>query len=140
MAQDEPGLGTGLGQGQCLSSGCCSKYTIDWVALKTSIYCSRFWRLGISLMQDQGIKVLGDLVSDEGLLSGLQMAVCLSVSWVAESGESKHTVMLLPVRALIPFVWAPPVWTQSPPQSRSEERRVGKECVSTCRSRWSPYH
>src|SRR3546814_17525593 len=31
----------------------------------------------------------------------------------------------------------------SPPDSRasrSEERRVGKECVSTCRSRWSPYH
>src|SRR3546814_13116275 len=24
--------------------------------------------------------------------------------------------------------------------SRSEERRVGKDCVSTCRSRWSPYH
>src|SRR3546814_5169265 len=31
----------------------------------------------------------------------------------------------------------------SPPHRpgwRSEERRVGKECVSTCRSRWSPYH
>src|SRR3546814_10038774 len=31
-----------------------------------------------------------------------------------------------------------------PPQEmrrlRSEERRVGKECVSTCRSRWWPYH
>src|SRR3546814_13637533 len=26
------------------------------------------------------------------------------------------------------------------PAWRSEERRVGKECVSTCRSRWSPYH
>src|SRR3546814_13171227 len=26
------------------------------------------------------------------------------------------------------------------PHCRSEERRVGKECVSTCRSRWSPYH
>src|SRR3546814_13762610 len=26
------------------------------------------------------------------------------------------------------------------PSFRSEERRVGKECVSTCRSRWSPYH
>src|SRR3546814_4222392 len=25
-------------------------------------------------------------------------------------------------------------------QERSEERRVGKQCVSTCRSRWSPYH
>src|SRR3546814_18202646 len=42
-----------------------------------------------------------------------------------------------------------PVWTSSrirsverPAQAsaRSEERRVGKECVSTCRSRWSPYH
>ena len=28
-----------------------------------------------------------------------------------------------------------PMW-----RGRSEERRVGKECVSTCRSRWSPYH
>src|SRR3546814_10925768 len=27
-----------------------------------------------------------------------------------------------------------------PRSARSEERRVGKECVSTCRSRWSPYH
>src|SRR3546814_18535254 len=27
-----------------------------------------------------------------------------------------------------------------PDHARSEARRVGKECVSTCRSRWSPYH
>ena len=26
------------------------------------------------------------------------------------------------------------------PRERSEERRVGKECASMCRSRWSPYH
>src|SRR3546814_11828234 len=26
------------------------------------------------------------------------------------------------------------------PRNRSEERRVGKECVSTCSSRWWPYH
>ena len=25
-------------------------------------------------------------------------------------------------------------------EQRSEERRVGKECTMTCRSRWSPYH
>ena len=25
-------------------------------------------------------------------------------------------------------------------RSRSEERRVGKECIPPCRSRWSPYH
>src|SRR3546814_7802349 len=30
--------------------------------------------------------------------------------------------------------------TGKDPPIRSEERRVGKECVSTCRSRWSPYH
>src|SRR3546814_9675798 len=30
--------------------------------------------------------------------------------------------------------------SSSPRAPRSEERRVGKECVSTCRSRWSPYH
>src|SRR3546814_16684783 len=28
----------------------------------------------------------------------------------------------------------------APVLDRSEARRVGKECVSTCRSRWSPYH
>src|SRR3546814_2075070 len=37
-----------------------------------------------------------------------------------------------------------PAEPTSPPgptlRGRSEERRVGKECVSTCRSRWSPYH
>src|SRR3546814_5251199 len=44
---------------------------------------------------------------------------------------------------------APPAWqpVAAPSRqlrgsrgSRSEERRVGKECVSTCRYRWSPYH
>src|SRR3546814_16755074 len=35
--------------------------------------------------------------------------------------------------------WDGPYW-YSLRNPRSEERRVGKECVSTCRSRWSPYH
>src|SRR3546814_1383840 len=34
----------------------------------------------------------------------------------------------------------PGLTNRSPLLARSEERRVGKECVSTCRSRWSPYH
>src|SRR3546814_2112719 len=45
------------------------------------------------------------------------------------------------------FVYPPqpflPVAVDDGPQQpifRSEERSVGKECVSTCRSRWSPYH
>src|SRR3546814_14484253 len=37
----------------------------------------------------------------------------------------------------LPGSQAPAAWLQ---YLRSAERRVGKECVSTCRSRWSPYH
>src|SRR3546814_7463154 len=42
--------------------------------------------------------------------------------------------------ALAPFAarMGPLPWSRWLPDS-SEERRVGKECVSTCRSRWSPY-
>src|SRR3546814_3237599 len=32
------------------------------------------------------------------------------------------------------------IFDEAPDDARSEERRVGKEWVSTCRSRWSPYH
>src|SRR3546814_9865832 len=35
---------------------------------------------------------------------------------------------------------AAPTGPPSSRSGRSEERRVGKECVSTCRYRWSPYH
>ena len=38
-----------------------------------------------------------------------------------------------------PYVDAIQAVTKAP-ITRSEERRVGKECVSLCRSRWSPYH
>src|SRR3546814_20218884 len=45
---------------------------------------------------------------------------------------------------LLPFLLAAGAFTllyaAVPARARSEERRVGKECVSTCRSRWSPYH
>src|SRR3546814_16315826 len=52
------------------------------------------------------------------------------------------TVILLPVatqineNAVIPGVSR----ARDPQGSRSEERRVGQECVRTCRSRWSPSH
>src|SRR3546814_8117711 len=45
------------------------------------------------------------------------------LEWVSWDGAPMAVCLLLLVTAL-----------------RSEERRVGKECVSTCRSRWSPYH
>src|SRR3546814_20617183 len=42
-------------------------------------------------------------------------------------------IILLPA---VTMIMVPLVWIGM----RSEERRVGKECVSTCRSRWSPFH
>src|SRR3546814_20274732 len=47
-----------------------------------------------------------------------------------KSGGIAHRITLSPLILLPPRDWL----------IRSEERRVGKECVSTCRSRWSPYH
>src|SRR3546814_1721585 len=41
---------------------------------------------------------------------------------------------------LSPGPCGPIIPTCSTGPCRSEERRVGKECVSPCRSRWSPYH
>ena len=32
------------------------------------------------------------------------------------------------------------LYIENPKDARSEERRVGKECLRLCRSRWSPYH
>src|SRR3546814_20453595 len=57
----------------------------------------------------------------------------VSVAEVAPTPES--------VRAeLVEAPSLPSEEKSSPSTSRSEERRVGKECVRTCRSRWSPYH
>src|SRR3546814_1089730 len=58
---------------------------------------------------------------------------------------SPSTVQMLPpsLAAGVSVVRRPTAERRSrwrPPADRSEERRVGKECVSTCRSRWSPYY
>src|SRR3546814_16672696 len=45
-----------------------------------------------------------------------------------------------PCRNKMRLSTALPLRNLAAPASRSEERRVGKRCVSTCRSRWSPYH
>src|SRR3546814_15618656 len=44
------------------------------------------------------------------------------------------------VQRVLPETGKPGYAVEVPEDARSEERSVGKECVSTCRSRWSPYH
>src|SRR3546814_5077140 len=53
-----------------------------------------------------------------------------TAAWVADRQQRAGDVPL-------PTRWR---FDISHSDGRSEERRVGKECVSTCRSRWSPYH
>src|SRR3546814_13128449 len=64
----------------------------------------------------------------------LMMALKLASLAQGASGVRPETVALLEAmlgQGLTPVVPSP---------GRSEERRVGKECVSTCRYRWSPFH
>src|SRR3546814_4214631 len=65
------------------------------------------------------------------LVTGVQ--TCALPIWLRTSGPPRPPEQALHAPARLQ--------PSSPPRGgRSEERRVGKECVSTCRSRWSPYH
>src|SRR3546814_9070421 len=59
--------------------------------------------------------------------------------WTARNIAAHPQPRPLAIRARAPKA-APPFPRRPNGMSRSEERRVGKECVSTCRSRWWPYH
>src|SRR3546814_14525809 len=47
---------------------------------------------------------------------------------------------IVTITLFMPQEYVGPVMSLCMVKRGSEERRVGKECVSTCRSRWSPYH
>src|SRR3546814_13198651 len=63
-------------------------------------------------------------------------------SWIILSGDVEQLEPVrAAVRALVEAIVGPSTDEAAPDRVRaasSEERRVGKECVSTCRSRWSP--
>src|SRR3546814_13700955 len=66
-----------------------------------------------------------DVVEELAIARARQLFDCEFVNVQPHSGAQANQCVLL---ALLP------------PGDRSEERRVGKECVSLCRSRCSPYH
>ena len=72
----------------------------------------------------------GDVPLVAGIFYGIKPAVAAIVLQAVHRIGSKS--LRNPAKAPVPWAVAA--------TSRSEERRVGKECVQPCRSRWSPYH
>src|SRR3546814_14824551 len=80
----------------------------------------------------------GDMeLSDEVLVLACRRGD--AVAWEALSARYRGLIYTIGRRAGLGREQAADV-CQNVFAIRSEERRVGKECVSTCRSRWSPYH
>src|SRR3546814_19393284 len=104
--------------------------------------------------------LFGDSITSLSPLQAVQLAASLNTlsrGWACRSSVSKH--LAHPRPSIRPFdklkacsartedgdsPLLKPVPRSPAPgprrRGRSEERRVGKECVSTCRYRWSPYH
>src|SRR3546814_12587595 len=76
------------------------------------------------------------LYENEGLTDALFRTFLV---YVASSPRPAHE-LLRPTRSSLDEPYAREFIGMTTIPVRSEERRVGKECVSTCRSRWSPYH
>src|SRR3546814_18840425 len=88
-------------------------------------------------VSDDAIRLVGFATAEERdwfrLLTSVQgvgSRVALAIP-SALTGDELHRAIASGDKAMV---------ARSQGVGRSEERRVGKECVSTCRSRWSPYH
>src|SRR3546814_21054604 len=97
---------------------------------------------GVIQMKQPELKLFG-LVDHSSEFSNAEDTV---TSWKTWYGA--YYYKLIPVRSARDDYYVLLGWNSNGPglsgrvieALRSEERRVGKECVSTCRSRWSPYH
>src|SRR3546814_18600430 len=80
---------------------------------------------------------ISDWSSDGVLFRSIELRLLPSR---ARPGRLPQSRLVIPRRVIIAHGQRSGRHTGRLPGGRSEERRVGKECVSTCRSRWSPYH
>src|SRR3546814_16406719 len=85
-----------------------------------------------------GRELRGDTGAQPVFVVGAILVLEVAVAVAGAAGESRHRGKRPPPSqaGLVEFF----VTLGAAFVGRSEERRVGKECVSTCRSRWSPYH
>src|SRR3546814_11260367 len=84
------------------------------------------------------LTVAGRVVNQVLTIAGIRARIATADALIA---EDQHNVDLTETRRRAGEGTLTEVLNaQAQLATRSEERRVGKECVSTCRSRWSPYH
>src|SRR3546814_5491685 len=88
-----------------------------------------FQTCALPILRPHGLTVAVDLGARDTATIGGMVATNAGGLHVLRHGSMRHQV--LGVEAVL---------GTGEVLSRSEERRVGKECVSTCRSRWSQYH
>src|SRR3546814_14824194 len=80
------------------------------------------------------------VLQHDGHLAGVALAQRVRNLAVEMIGAEGDVEMVAAGQAVLRDVDKRPAHHTAQGVFRSEERRVGKECVSTCRSRWSPYH
>src|SRR3546814_15222650 len=107
----------GLGTGTLLWADLTNRYV--WVVLLVT------FGFGLIGFYDDYLKVTKQ--NPKGVPGKLKLVLQVLIAGFAAVWIHMITAAPLNTSLAIPFF-------------RSEERRVGKECVSTCRSRWSPYH
>src|SRR3546814_15141920 len=83
--------------------------------------------------------VIGD-VSDKGVPAALFMAVTRTLIRACAEDETDPALLMERVNNRLSENNPNMMFVELILAVRSEERRVGKECVSTCRSRWSPFN
>src|SRR3546814_21002522 len=76
-------------------------------------------------------------LSEEALAKAVEAGAVRCASAAEAVAGADAVVTMLPAGKHVESVYQGEVFGAA---KRSEERRVGKECVRTCRSRWSPYH
>src|SRR3546814_20313809 len=95
----------------------------------------------VNLLWHEREHLIGALLLGNNLVNILASALATSllITIFGEAGVV-YATLVMTVLVLVFSEVLPKTYALQNADRRSEARRVGKECVSTCRSRWSPYH